>query len=332
MTDVPTPILTIAIPTCNRASYLTRLLADIAAISLPSDCEILILDNASTDQTATLLESQKDIPGLRVVRNKHNVGIEGNIINAMLMASGQFVWLLSDHMRLDAVGVTNLFTQLRRHNSISVGYAGIREYGSFIRPGHPQPLHQLTPEQKARLLFNTSNISGLVIRAELIRKAIRSIYRASGYTFPHLGIYFHLHADDQIVEFPTCSSFQTTDRSNYAISYDTFRSRFIEFPQLLRKLQQSNSALPVARCQTGISEYRSAMSTEIVKRFQSPDGVIDWSTLIDCLPIYRIGYGLLFMLLWLTGKLPLALRTQCTKLFLRAFCPARLDLAKAADV
>lgn len=92
------PLLSLCIPTWNRADTLDDLLASIAAQGKAnlSHCEVVVADNASTDGTLKLLRHwrrQLDCP-LRVSRAWTNQGIDRNEHRAVSKARGDYVWLI----------------------------------------------------------------------------------------------------------------------------------------------------------------------------------------------------------------------------------------------
>lgn len=92
------PILTLAIPTYNRAAHLELLLAHIAPqlAALPQ-IELLISDNASTDNTAAVIQ-QFVAEGLtcRYLRNPANLDADPNFLQCFQQASGRYVWIFGD--------------------------------------------------------------------------------------------------------------------------------------------------------------------------------------------------------------------------------------------
>ena len=70
------PLITIAIPTFNRASWLGDCV--LSALSQTyRNFEVLISDNASTDRTQEVLKQFSD-PRVRVVRQETNIGLLPN--------------------------------------------------------------------------------------------------------------------------------------------------------------------------------------------------------------------------------------------------------------
>ena len=68
--------LSIIIPTCNRADLLDKCITTIAR-TVACDYEIIVVDGASTDRTATLLEKATDHFGDRLIwiRERQTPGI-----------------------------------------------------------------------------------------------------------------------------------------------------------------------------------------------------------------------------------------------------------------
>jgi abequosyltransferase len=92
-------LLTIAVPTYNRASYLARTLTSIfSQVGKYGDAiEIIVSDNCSTDHTAALVEEfQRAGHRFRFLGNPENLGADGNFKNCYHAARGKYFWLFSD--------------------------------------------------------------------------------------------------------------------------------------------------------------------------------------------------------------------------------------------
>src|SRR4051812_3494802 len=88
------PLLTISIPTYNRAPMLKRCLESALSCTDPA-IEILVSDNASPDNTREALSQFKD-RRLRWWSNPENVGAERNILGLWRQARGQWILCISD--------------------------------------------------------------------------------------------------------------------------------------------------------------------------------------------------------------------------------------------
>jgi glycosyltransferase involved in cell wall biosynthesis len=86
--------ITVCIPTYNRAAYLREAIHSVLAQTF-GDFELLVSDNASTDNTAEVVAGFGD-PRVRYHRQPQNVGIGENHRSVTALAQGEFVAVLSD--------------------------------------------------------------------------------------------------------------------------------------------------------------------------------------------------------------------------------------------
>lgn len=94
------PILSICIPTYNRADYLRDALLSIFVQLTPElshMVEVVVADNASADHTEQVAkEFTGKIDRFVYVKNPDNVGFDGNINIVVRAASGRYCWYLGD--------------------------------------------------------------------------------------------------------------------------------------------------------------------------------------------------------------------------------------------
>jgi abequosyltransferase len=90
------PKLSICIATYKRAAYIGETLAAIVR-DLPAGVEVLILDGASPDNTAQVVEAfTRQSAAVRYIRELNNSGVDQDFDKAVCSARGEFCWLLSD--------------------------------------------------------------------------------------------------------------------------------------------------------------------------------------------------------------------------------------------
>jgi glycosyltransferase involved in cell wall biosynthesis len=94
------PLLTIGIPTWNRANYLKRNLFQLLSEmkDIPAGLiEIIVSDNCSPDNTKEIVEEvqQSGLP-IRYIRNDTNLGWALNFIQCFEQAKGKYVLLIGD--------------------------------------------------------------------------------------------------------------------------------------------------------------------------------------------------------------------------------------------
>lgn len=100
MTNQEKPLVTIAIPTYNRAgTYLTSALQSVTAQTYPH-LEIIVSDNCSTDHTEQVVKDFND-PRIRYVKHSENIGHCRNFNFCVEQARGAYFMLLQDDDAID---------------------------------------------------------------------------------------------------------------------------------------------------------------------------------------------------------------------------------------
>jgi glycosyltransferase involved in cell wall biosynthesis len=118
-------LLSIVIPTYNRAIFLENLLACIIPQTekVRGEIEICISNNCSTDNTREIVANfQKKYPGLiNYNENKKNLGFDRNVLLVMEMARGDFVWLLGDDDMIVDDGIKETVGFINNHCNKNTG-------------------------------------------------------------------------------------------------------------------------------------------------------------------------------------------------------------------
>lgn len=84
--------VTVGIPTFNRAHFLADAISSVLAQTY-ADFELVVSDNASTDNTSEVLAKFKD-SRIRIHRNATNIGLLGNFNRCLELARGDYFVLL----------------------------------------------------------------------------------------------------------------------------------------------------------------------------------------------------------------------------------------------
>ncbi|WP_427162651.1 glycosyltransferase family 2 protein [Aliinostoc sp. HNIBRCY26] len=116
-------ILTIAIPTYNRAELLDQQLTWLASAiqGCESECEILISDNCSTDHTPEIIQKWQTYfhnTRFHANRNSENLGVMRNIAYCIQAATSKYVWTISDDDKIDTKTISYLVQTL--NNSLDL--------------------------------------------------------------------------------------------------------------------------------------------------------------------------------------------------------------------
>ncbi|HLG68804.1 MAG TPA: glycosyltransferase [Chloroflexota bacterium] len=90
-----TPVLSVTIPTYNRRDMLAECLASVQRTTV--DCEILVIDDASTDDTADFIQKAAEAdPRVRYHRQPANVGVQRNVETGLQLARGKYLAVIAD--------------------------------------------------------------------------------------------------------------------------------------------------------------------------------------------------------------------------------------------
>ncbi len=103
MTAQTQPTFSICIPNFNHGRFIGETIQSVLNQTYPH-FEIIVADNASTDESVQVIESFKD-ERIRLVRNRYNIGFAPNLQRVTMHAQNDFLNLLSsdDQMRPDAL-------------------------------------------------------------------------------------------------------------------------------------------------------------------------------------------------------------------------------------
>ncbi|MBD2629284.1 glycosyltransferase family 2 protein [Trichormus variabilis] len=118
-------LLTIAIPTYNRAKLLDEQLEWLTQEikGFESECEILISDNCSTDDTQQIIEKWQTIlsnTAFKSHRNIENIGLMKNIIHCINLSETKYVWTISDDDRFSNGVLTYVISKVKKHEDLSL--------------------------------------------------------------------------------------------------------------------------------------------------------------------------------------------------------------------
>jgi len=134
------PLVTIAIPTYNRANYLQEAIQS-ALSQTYTHLEIIVSDNASDDNTQEVVSKFCD-PRISYIRQDTNVGMHANWQFCLEKAAGEFFLLLSDDDTLMPEAIAWLVEQFHVPN-VAMAYCRV---AMVDESGRAISLSQLSPE------------------------------------------------------------------------------------------------------------------------------------------------------------------------------------------
>ncbi len=108
-------LLTIAIPTYNRSKFLDMLLYSIYN-QYDSRLEVIVSDNASTDNTEGIV---KKFENLVYIRNTENIGPDANFLQCYEKANGKYIWLIGSDDLVFPGAISYILNFLENNNNIT---------------------------------------------------------------------------------------------------------------------------------------------------------------------------------------------------------------------
>ena len=191
------PRLSICIPTHNRAKYISIALDSIIAHAQDSDVEIVIIDNASTDDTENVVNAYlQHCPSIRYYRNELNIGSERNFLKGIDYATGEYCWLFGSDDAITANALSFIFAAMQENPDLIMAEAincdvELRPTGEILKFLNLDNCTLNFADKKDILYFLTNAtmhaslfcyISSMIIkRSRLIEIPINRSYIGSGY-------------------------------------------------------------------------------------------------------------------------------------------------------
>jgi hypothetical protein len=114
------PLVTVAVTTLNRVTYLQNTLASVLAQDYPN-LEILVSDNGSRDETPLLLQALANADSrVHLRRNEVTVALHQHFTQCVTAARGKFFILLHDDDLINANFVSELVRVANRYPDVNV--------------------------------------------------------------------------------------------------------------------------------------------------------------------------------------------------------------------
>ncbi|MBM7463737.1 glycosyltransferase [Microbacterium dextranolyticum] len=169
---------TIAIVTYNRSALLTRLLDSITAMD-PKPGHVVIVDNASSDNTTELVESYRDRLGTELVyrRLDTNTGGSGGFSEGMRVAyelGSTWIWVMDDDVEVMPDGLARMGAWAPRFKSIQgrrYDFDGSEFYWQYRiaeRMGIPIPFAPSGFDASGYKEMNSGCFEGMFIHRDIV--------------------------------------------------------------------------------------------------------------------------------------------------------------------
>ena len=132
------PLVSITIPTYNRADGYLRQAIECALRQTYQDIEIIVSDNCSTDTTERVVKGFND-PRIRYFRHKENIGANNNFNFCLKEARGNYFLLLHDDDLIDADFIETCLRSVDYRTDVGVVLTGNRVIDAEGKARHETP-------------------------------------------------------------------------------------------------------------------------------------------------------------------------------------------------
>lgn len=125
MSSAAFPLVSIGIPTYNRAERNLRKVIERALGQSYEHVEVIVSDNCSSDRTPELVGTFED-PRLRYIRQESNIGPNNNFNFCLQQARGEYFLLFHDDDMIDEDFVESCIASLAPGRSVGAIFTGVR--------------------------------------------------------------------------------------------------------------------------------------------------------------------------------------------------------------
>ena len=190
------PLLSICIPTYNRSTFLAACLEslDLATSTCRNEVEVIVSDNASTDDTEEVVATFARRFPIRYIKNSTNIGAERNFFSAASETRSSHVCIFGDDDLFEEKTVIEFLRYIKTgHDLIMANYSSwSRNMNVLIAPRVLSPNYRPTYED-ANLVLSTFGIflgytSSVVVRRSILLSTPSSeyeVYVQYGFPFPY---------------------------------------------------------------------------------------------------------------------------------------------------
>lgn len=243
-----TPLLSLYVPTYNRAALLPQALQAILGQITPeiaSWVEVIVVDNASLDETpAVVQKAQADFPdaGVRYVRRPVNIGPDANFTDSPNLAHGEFIYMLSDDDILLPGAIARLLELIRAYPELDAIALNVSHFtedpaNQDMRVGFPLTEDKIIQDRDQALLLFGSHLtflSSMAFRRSTVAGKDYSSRRDTNFAQAYLFLDVLLSARGLYVT----SRRYLAMRQDNAQGYSVFRVFLTNFKQVMQYARQ----------------------------------------------------------------------------------------------
>ncbi|MBN9299414.1 MAG: glycosyltransferase family 2 protein [Filimonas sp.] len=255
-------VLTIAIPTYNRAAYLDRCLGNIVSqLGERRDMvELVVSDNASADHTKDIVQKYIDAGySIKYIKNAENKGADFNVAQCYNSASGKYVVTFGDD-DVFVTGAIELLVDFLKSKEVGIVYMKNYALTSMqfddraVTPSTvPVTVFSNTKEFVKRVSYFTTFLSGNIVNRKALQQVDLAEYQGSSLGHVPLVLKAMTSFPENVIVEEPLVAMQTENTGGYSL----FRTFATNYMKILDKAFRSERE----------KEYKSIIIKDLLKTF-----------------------------------------------------------------
>ena len=136
-------------------------------------CEIIVIDNASSDHSLEAIQPRHECGQLNLVRNDKNTGFSKANNQAFTLSQGRYIYFINpDAKFITSDGLVQLIQYMDTHPEVGILGTGIIEAGSLVKPKLQYPGEQYLKNRLPPLVGDIAWVIGasMIVRRELFEQ------------------------------------------------------------------------------------------------------------------------------------------------------------------
>jgi len=165
------PMVSVGLPTYNRARYLRRAIESVLAQDYPR-IQLIVSDNASTDATAEVCRPFATTEKLLYVRQERNLGPVENFSAALRLAEGEYFMWLGDDDELSENYISSCLTVLLEDPGVSLAAGLAVHHRDGVVEFREEPLELVEAQASRRVVEYYRRVHGNSVFYGVMRREL----------------------------------------------------------------------------------------------------------------------------------------------------------------
>ena len=216
------PVLSILMPVYNEAATVERAIAEVLAADMPFDCELIVVDDGSTDGTSEILDRGEWPESVSLHRHPHNRGKGAAVRTALQHAQGRVSAIFDADLEYEPADLAVLTEPVLQDKTNAV--FGVRAFDGYTSHSFLYVMGNRGVTLAANVLFNVYLKDIMTCHKVIETGLFRSLpLRANGFDIePEISARL-LQRGEQIYEMPVHYKARPTAAGKKLTAYDGVR-------------------------------------------------------------------------------------------------------------